>query len=392
MAKRRKEKDEESDDKPFKVPKFDEKEFIKKEKRNIRATFIAFLFGGLMALICFGFWALMGSGSGTRWILVLLVAVANATFLKYIFARLDLDISDFTKKNWFTNIMIYFFTWLLIMILLVNPPFYDDESPSVELVVMPEVQEIGSPVNFFAKITDNAGVTKSDITFSIDGDTIDPGDYGFTDNVFTYTFNDGDTIKTYTYNLTVTDSSDRTTVRASTFEYSNDSIFIPEPLDVNSAPGPRVGSATSIKFKIQDNVDRVYYTITDANGVVGEPINVTQKEGDFYVTYPKYEGWAKNQNVTMNVYAEQIHYFPVVTSDQLCYISPSDICNNTIVDSQIYYFRVADETGVSSEEPPITELPTPTCVAVPGFETAILIIALAAIVLIFKYKKKDENK
>lgn len=392
MAKRRKEKDEERDDKPFKAPKFDEEAFVKKEKRNIRATFIAFLFGGLMALICFGFWALMGSGSGTRWILVLLVAVANATFLKYIFTRLNIDIDDFTKKNWFTNIMIYFFTWLLIMILLVNPPFYDDESPSVEFVVMPEVQELGSPVNFFAKITDNAGVTKSDITFSIDGITIDPGAYNFTNDVFAYTFNDGDTIKTYTYNLTVTDSSDRTTIRAGTFEYSNESIYIPDPLDVNNAPGPRVGSATSIKFKIRDDVDRVYYTITDANGVVGEPINVTQKEGDFYVTYPKYEGWAKNQNVTMNVYAEQIHYFPVVTSDQLCYISPSDICNNTIADLQTYYFQVADETGVSSESSPVVELPTPTCVAVPGFETLLLIVALAAIVLVFKYKKKDENK
>ena len=112
MAKRRKEKDEESDDKPFKVPKFDEEEFVRKEKINIRATFISFLFGCLMALVCFGFWALMGSQVGFRWTLVLLVAVANATFIRYIFQRFKIDVSDFTKKNWFTNIMIYFFTWL----------------------------------------------------------------------------------------------------------------------------------------------------------------------------------------------------------------------------------------------------------------------------------------
>ena len=59
MAKRRKEKDEE-EDKPFKIPKFDEEAFLKRERRNIKATFISFLFGILMALVCFGFWALMG--------------------------------------------------------------------------------------------------------------------------------------------------------------------------------------------------------------------------------------------------------------------------------------------------------------------------------------------
>ena len=82
MAKRRKEKDEE-EEKPFKLPKFDEQAFIKREKRNIKSTFISFLFGALMALICFGFWALMGQNE-LRWPLVLLVAVASISFIKYI--------------------------------------------------------------------------------------------------------------------------------------------------------------------------------------------------------------------------------------------------------------------------------------------------------------------
>ncbi len=392
MAKRRKEKDEEKDDKPFKVPKFDEKEFIKKEKINIRATFISFLFGCLMALVCFGFWALMGNQSGFRWTLVLLVAIANATFIRYILQRFKIDTSAFTKKNWFTSIMVYFFTWLLVFILIVNPPFYDDQNPRVDFVLMPELQELGSPVKFCAKITDNAGITESDIVFSIEGNKINSEDYDFTNNIFTYTFEDGTTLGQYSYNLTATDSSGLQTTKAGTFEYSNNSIYIPDPLGVTNAPGPVVGSATTIKFKLANDVDRLYYTITDANGVTGEPINVTQKEGDFYVTYPKYEGWPKNQNVTMQVYAEQIHYFDVITSTQQCYVTEDDMCNNTIKDSQKYYFQVADETGVASEEAPKAELPKPNCVAVPGFEAMILIIALAAIVLIFKYKKKDENK
>ena len=78
MAKRRKDPDEVDEDKPFKMPKFDEEAFLTRERRNIKATFIAFFFGCLVALISFGFWALMGKHY-LRWELVLLVVVV--TFL-----------------------------------------------------------------------------------------------------------------------------------------------------------------------------------------------------------------------------------------------------------------------------------------------------------------------
>ena len=80
MAKRRKEKDEE-EDKPFKIPKFDEKAFLKRERRNIKTSFISFLFGGFMALICFGFWLLMGNDVPLRWELVFLVGIVNADII-----------------------------------------------------------------------------------------------------------------------------------------------------------------------------------------------------------------------------------------------------------------------------------------------------------------------
>ena len=82
MAKRRKEKDEQ-EDKPFKLPKFDEEKFLKRERRNIKSTFLAGLFGILMAVICFAFWALMGSETGLRWALVLMVAIVDAISVSY---------------------------------------------------------------------------------------------------------------------------------------------------------------------------------------------------------------------------------------------------------------------------------------------------------------------
>jgi len=154
MAKKRKEKDED-EDKPFKLPKFDEEAFLKRERKNIKATVIAFLFGCLMALICFAFWALMSSAgqSSLKWPLVFLLCISSAVFLRHIYLRIHLDTSDFTKKNWFTSYAIYIFTWLIVLIILVNPPFYDDDRPRVELAVLPGIQEPGGDILFVAKVT-----------------------------------------------------------------------------------------------------------------------------------------------------------------------------------------------------------------------------------------------
>ncbi len=64
MAKKRKEKtDEEELD--FKLPKFDEEKFLKKERRNIKTLVISFLLGLIIAIISFSFWTLL-SGKGMR--------------------------------------------------------------------------------------------------------------------------------------------------------------------------------------------------------------------------------------------------------------------------------------------------------------------------------------
>ncbi len=390
MAKRRKEKDEE-EDKGFKIPKFDKEDFLKKERRNIKSMFIAFLFAVVMAVICFAFFVLMGPETEIRWFLVLLVAIFSASFIKYFYMRLKIDTSDFTKKNWFTSYAVYFIAWLLILTILVNPPFYDDQYPKIDLVVLPDSQEIGSPVYFCAKITDNAGIEKSDIVFLIDGTAVDASEYTYLDDLFKYSFENNDTQKTYSYSLKATDLSGLTKTETGDFEYNNQSIYVPDPLNSENPPGPVVGSATSIKFAVKDDVDRLYYTITGEDGVTSDEINVTQKEGDYYITYPKYEGWPKDQNVTMKVYADLIHFYTMYTSTDRCVITPSDICNNTIVDSQTYYFQVADETGVGSEDAPSVTLPQADCRQVPGFETIIFLLALVAVILIVRYKKKDKK-
>jgi len=388
MAKRRKEKDEEDDDKPFKMPKFDEEAFIKRERRNIKATFISFLFGCLMAFICFGFWALIGKND-IRWGLVFLVGIINAAFLKYIFLRVNVDLTDFGRKNWFGSYAIYFVTWLILFIVLVNPPFYDDEAPRVEVAVLPSMQELGGTVLIVAKLTDNSGLEKQNINFDLtypDGTTESPN-FNFGNNIFSYTHQSPNNLtedeETYNFKITTTDSSGHTTIIENTFTYNNNTLTLPEPLDANIPPGPKVGHATSIKFDVNTAVNRVYYTIND-----GVQINATKSEQeDYYFTTPKISGWSDNNNVTVKVSAEIVYYFENLIIDGN-FVQFS----NTINDTNSYYFSVVDDPNVGTEAQPKVTLPGPRYVLVPGFETLIFFIALITVVLIFKYRKKDRSK
>ncbi len=79
------------------------------------------------------------------------------------FVRLNIDLTDYTNKNWFSSYAIYFFTWLVVLIVLVNPPFYDEDEPLINLVVLPDMQEPGGTVMILAKITDNSIIEKENI-------------------------------------------------------------------------------------------------------------------------------------------------------------------------------------------------------------------------------------
>jgi len=381
MAKRRKEKDEE-DELGFKLPKFDKEKFLLRERTKIKTMFVSFIFGVVLSVICFGFWALMGSEVAFRWPLVLLVAVFNATFIRVIFQKLNIDLSDFGKKEWFSAIAVYFFTWLLIFIVLVNPPFYDGESPRVELVALPDMQEIGGTVKIVAKITDNVGIDNIDFTIvSPDGasTSLSSTDYTYENNILVYEHQSPSNLigesDAYTYTLNVTDVNKYTTEETGTFTYSNNTIKLPEPIAANEQPGAEVTYTTNIKFDVKSDVSRFYYVIGD-----GEEINVT-KDGDYFTTSPKIKGWSRGTNVVVKAYAEIIYYFE----------NSVEKYSNTIVDSGTYYFNVSDVPEIGGEDPPAIGLPGPTFIPVPGFELLVFLISLGAVVLIFKYGKKDRR-
>lgn len=385
MAKKRKGKDEE-EDKPFKLPKFDEEKFIKKEKKKIKSTFLAFMLGIGISVISFGFWVLL-SGNDIRWPLVLLLGVITGSWLKYLFVKLNVDISDFGKKDWFGAYMIYFFTWLVVLVVIVNPPFYDDEAPKVDLIVLPDMQEPGGTVMVLAKITDNTGVKKEHITFSVDDNILPSSSYDFYDDVFRYNYISPINITSdtnHSFKLIVKDESGIETEKTGSFTISKNVISLAIP-DNNSY----VKAASDIKFNVNTDVWRFYYTVDN-----GKQINASMEQGrdDRYVTFPEYSGWPSGKtNVTVRASAKLVHNFQNHFVDGKAYWFV-----NYINDTSTYTFDVANESTIGSidvndKDWVKVDMPKPDVVSAPGFEILAFLVSLGAVVLIFKYSKKHRR-
>lgn len=127
MAKKRK-KDKEAEEKyEFVPPEFDEKQFLTDEmkvtKRLVLVVLYGILFGVLAAIVT------IMERNGYLGLFLFLIGIA---FLRLFLTTLKIDVSKLTKKNWAENAMWFFFTFLAIWILAVNPPFVDFVGPEVK--------------------------------------------------------------------------------------------------------------------------------------------------------------------------------------------------------------------------------------------------------------------
>ena len=333
--------------------------------------------------------------------------------------RLNFDLTDFARKNWFGSYAIYFFTWLIVFIVLVNPPFYDDEAPFVEVVALPGIQELGGTIEIVAKITDNGNVDTDSITLEI----IDPDENStalsptYENLVASFTYeNTENLLGEFSYTLMAKDTSGQTKARTGSFSYDV------EVIEVTSSRFDDITSGDDIKIEVEEGVSnenfRVYYTLND-----GDEINVDRKYLEVkaeYETSPKFEGWVENSNYTMKLFVEVSHYFTNVNKSY----------TNIVEGLTTYDFTTGNDNDIGDETPPVpwnwskpakdqknevklnydnvdsnkngvleqeelnnkNLLPRPRIVQAPGFETIVFLVALAAIVLIFKYKKKNRRK
>ncbi|MCU0852231.1 MAG: hypothetical protein MUC90_03100 [Thermoplasmata archaeon] len=132
MAKKRKKDKEPQEEYEFRPPDFDEKEFLRKEMRDIRASLLtivfAVMFGALAGVIAIASpdFALVG----------LIIVIAGMVALPTIYRFVKVDTSSFQKKNWAGNFGTFFFTFLAIWVMLMNPPFSDHAQPTIEEVIV----------------------------------------------------------------------------------------------------------------------------------------------------------------------------------------------------------------------------------------------------------------
>ena len=223
MAKKRRQKVEKKVEYDFKLPEFDEHEYIGLELRKAKASLISFVYALLMVVITFQLYTVTFPDARGPMILGIFGVVVLPILIKYV----KIDTSDFDWKNWVGSGAVYMMSWLAIFILVCNPPFSDFIEPEIEKIQCtyqqsnngtwdawdkdPTIPTITAPIriNFSAKITDNTAIDKNSVTLKIEG----PKDYErkmrhLSDDKYQIIFdNNGLTFEegTYTYSIEAKD-------------------------------------------------------------------------------------------------------------------------------------------------------------------------------------------
>ena len=185
MAKKRRQKSEKKEELDIKIPEFDEHEFIALELRKSKMSFIAFIFAIFMVVITY----LLYSVTHPDWRGPVVLGFLGVVGLRFMTRLMKIDVSDFEWKNWFGSGAIYFFSWLAIFVLVLNPPFSDFAEPEIELkefsyfffnedtnetywksfdLNIEEPQAQGPlKINITMKITDNSQIDKDSVKLII---------------------------------------------------------------------------------------------------------------------------------------------------------------------------------------------------------------------------------
>jgi len=391
-------KRQDDDEYEFEMPEFDEDEFITSEKRKAKTYFLSFGFGILMAVICHFAWRSIDAG--LRWALTFVLAICAIGFLVKLLQLFDIDISEFGKKEWFGSIAFYFFTWLAIFILSVNPPFYDASGPDVESSVLPSVQQMGDAVFITARVTDNTDVDSVHLTISRDDTVLHRQMNNPIEGLYTYVFPD-ETNETevslagasgrihYTVNAS-DEAGHEKAYRNGTFTYADRPLYIDRPDE-----GSSIDATTDIRIHLDKDVltgmddddrrerIRVYYRVNNQT-----EINATFYDsfGDEYVynTSAAHVGWQPGQQNTVRLYAEVQDYY--VLPEEIDY--GWNLSHRTLKAGHTYSYDVEQDSSVGVKASPVKEWPDrPDLERVPGFGLLAALGALAAVMLLLRRRR-----
>ena len=123
MAKKRRKHEEEKEEKEYKAPDFDEREFLTNEIDTGKVTILAAILSVPMAILAFLVMGPLGAGVG------FVLGMAGFGSIYFLMPFLKIDIKEFKPRNWFGPVSTYIFAFLAIWVLMVNPPFNDYAGP-----------------------------------------------------------------------------------------------------------------------------------------------------------------------------------------------------------------------------------------------------------------------
>lgn len=126
MAKKKRKEKEPEEKYEFKPPEFDERQFLVDEMSTTKRMVVLVVYGAIFGVIA-GIFTIMSKNG----YLGFLVLVAGAALMKFYLQLTGIDLSKFTKKTWGESGFSFFFTFLAIWLIAVNPPFYDGVGPEI---------------------------------------------------------------------------------------------------------------------------------------------------------------------------------------------------------------------------------------------------------------------
>lgn len=167
MAQKKRKEPEVKEEYSFTPPDFNEKEFLEKDITVTKTVLLSALLAVVFGVVAY-------FTTDISFVIGLLLIVAGAVALKWIFQYLPVDLSSVENKTWLGNGAMFFFLALGIWILLLNPPFGDTVDPQIhDLQVWAGDVQAGAGfrdvpmgnVTFNATIIDNGELVKVQFSF-----------------------------------------------------------------------------------------------------------------------------------------------------------------------------------------------------------------------------------
>jgi hypothetical protein len=377
VARQQRDEGKENEEAAFKPPEFDEEAFIHKEMVSFRTTVVLFFWGILAAMMSWIIFTPVG-GEGRGWFAGLAIMAGMGVLLKYVIPMTKTDISHWGRKEWVGTGLLYFFTWLAIFILLLNPPISDHAEPSVVLYVSPALQQAGGSVNLDLFIADNDRIKEWNFTLNGAAGTVATENDLFrrTSGHHGMRLDDLDA-GSYTYTAWARDRHGHLSSISGSFEVRAQALRV----DARNLTGP----ADRIVVAVESPTP-LYAVYLETNRTCTQKISGTERTGpcrvylrqiedtDRYEADQTFAGWA-NGTQRFSVYAQEKNRFEGMTLVE----------GGVIVAEGPFVVDVQDASNAYVKSLPRKANPTVAPArSVPGLDVVFVVAAVAAVAVVVR--------